>query len=687
VASADTPANVAAVPATPAGADSSGTRWALALSGGIARGIGHIGVLRALEEQHLRPDLIVGTSMGSLVGALWASGRSSAELRELVRTVDAQGLFAAHPRSPAWRDHVVPRPWFTLVGYGGFLRLPRGMLEDVALNDLLARHLLVSDGLAQGDFDRLPIPWRAVASEMRTLGPVVLDRGSVAHAVRASVSIPMVFPGVWTGTELLVDGGMASHLPMIAARADSADHVLGIDVALPMKRIDDLTPAVRVGMATTQLSSQRGRTDARPGRDHVIWLKMNGASPADFRMVDTLIERGYRESRDTIAALARAWGLPRSDRSRVDPLLPRLGGVAWVTREGRAARGSTAAADLFQPLPAGPFAPDSLAPALARVHRGDLFLAAWPRFRSDPNSTTLTIEVQEHEPLELAGAPGYDTDEGGRLHLSLDARPIVGRRPSAARVGAVYRRFTRAAFLSLEPRSLARGAMGPFLRGGARRTETRVFERGGRWRQERTERAEVMIGGQLRLRSADVVQVGAGMGRVWAQGRTREGPMAALRLEHHGRRSRQLDVVALGGDDSYGALRAAVAVELPFTWATLRPGAAAGWASRGAPLDEWPALGGPALLSGLRRGEWLGRRSLAAELRAVRHLFTGLEAHATVQAGHVDRALGRRDLSGRPRIAAGLGLHANVPFGPLTIEGGLTEGGNRRLYVGLGQAF
>ena len=662
-------------------------RWTLALSGGLARGIAHIGVLRAIEEEGLCPDLVVGTSMGSLIGALWASGRSSAELQDLFRRVDVQSLFDPHPPGFAWRGTVVPRPWFTMLGHGHFFRLPRGILEDEFLNDQVARHLLTPDGMAQGDFDRLPVRWRAVATDMRSLDPVVLDSGSVALAVRSSTSIPMVFPGVWLGGRLLVDGGVSSHLPMSAAQADSADHVLGIDVGLPQGRFDEGTSALRVGMATIELVSQRGRTDARPGRDHVIWLRMPGVSPAEFRLVDSLIARGYRGSRDSIAAIARAWELPRAERPGSNPVIPPLAGVAWVTANGRAARASGAAQALLGALPSGPFAPDTIGSGLARVHRGDLFLSAWPRFRSEGDSTRLTFQVREHEPLEATGALAYDTDDGGRAHASVIGRPLFRGHPAVVRASGLYRRFARAAFASLEPYSLARGARGWFVRGGVRRTDTRVFERDDDWRLERTDRAEALIGVQFRLPSADVVQAGVGGGRVWTQARTQEGPMAALRIETRGRRPRHLEAVALGGESRYAAVRCGGAFTWPRPWATLQPGAWFGWASNGAPIDEWPGLGGPQQLFGLRRGEWLGQRAVAVELRALRYVVPGVQLRAALQAGHVRHPIGRPDLGGRVQFAAGLGFDANVPFGPITVDGGITEGGRSRMYLGIGQEF
>jgi NTE family protein len=356
-------------------------RWALVLSGGLARGLAHIGVLRALEEQGLRPDLVVGTSIGGLVGALWASGRSSREIQRIFHQVDVQTLFEPHPSGFEWRLTVTPRPWLSLVGTAPVVRLPVALLDDTYLCDLLVRHLLHAEALAQGDFDRLPIPWRSVATDIATLAPVVHSKGSVALAVRSSLSIPVVFPAVTVEGHLLIDGGLSSHLPVRAARAESVDHVLAVDVALPLALMTDATSGLRIGLALAEQISRRERTEALTADDHMIWLTMPGVSRADFRPVDRIVEIGYRESREQIARLARAWDLPRAatdsgglpataaDASR---LLPPLQSVSWVDRGGRSARRSAAARRLFGALPPGRLAPERLLAGLGRVYRGDL---------------------------------------------------------------------------------------------------------------------------------------------------------------------------------------------------------------------------------------------------------------------------------------------------------------------------
>jgi predicted acylesterase/phospholipase RssA len=665
----------------------SSARWALVLSGGLARGLAHVGVLRALEEEGLRPDLIVGSSMGSLVAALWASGLTSQEIQEVFRRVDAQDVLDPHPRGSWWRGNITPRPWITLLGEGGWLRLPTGMLDDAPLNDLLARHLLNADGLAQGDFNHLRIPLRAVATDVERLTPVVLDSGSVALAVRSSISMPIVLPGVYDGARLLADGGIVSHLPVTVAESDTIDHVLAIDVALPLGTFDEHTSAVQIAIGMLQQMSRSGRFQVRSGRDMAIWLPMPRVSPADFRRVDAIVAMGYRATRDSIARLAREWRLARRPEGGTSVVLPRLSSTRWVTRDGRPPRLADDAYRRLGSLPQGRFEPESLASGLARVHGADLFQSVWPRFHVDDDATTLELVAREHSRLEVAAAAGFERDEGGRIAGSLMLRPMSRPWPALLLAGGTWRRFGLSAFGSIEPRSLARGANGLFVRAGARRTETRIFGRDRDWIERVTRRGELLAGGQLHLWSGNIVQAGAGVGRVWTAGPDREGPMGVVRLDGSGAVDRNIDAVAFGGSRHYASIRGKVSMDLPMNLVTLRPAVFAGWASADAPLDELPGVGGPAMLVGFRSKEWLGRRALAAELRVVRHLAAAIDLDGYVQTANVGHPVSRVDLADRLHVAAGMGLRMNIVFGPLGIDLGVGERGIRRLELSFGPEF
>lgn len=662
-------------------------RWALVLSGGVARGLAHIGVLRALEEEGIRPDLVVGTSMGSLIGALWASGRSSREIQSIFEQVDTQSLLDPHPRGFWWRKNAVAPPWILFDGRGGPFRFPPGMLDDAYLNALLACHLLTGDARAQGDFDRLTPRWRAVATDMEMLSPVLLDSGSVARAVRSSLSIPAAFPGIADGRRLLVDGAVSSNLPIALAHGDSLDHVLAIDVTVPIRPMNERTSALRITLNIAQQLSRRGQDDARPGADRLIWLEMPGISSSDFRLVDTLVAIGYRQTHDTIARLASEWKLPRRHEPAPSASLPPTRSAEWIGRDGRRARQWYAAQEVLGPLPQGRWTADTLCSGLDRVHRADLFQGAWPRFRTRGDSVSLAFDVQEHEPLVVAASGRLDRDRGSAVSLLAISRPLTRPWPAVVTALGTWSHFGASAYTSIEPHSLARGASGVFLRAGVRRTRTRLFDRDRRWTIDRTDRAELFAGRQQRLPTGDIVQAGAGWGWVRGVGSTRDGVIGALRLDAAGRFARRIDVVAMGGPHQYASGRLAFSAEFPTRWLAVRPGVTAGWASHGTPTDELQGVGGPATLVGLRRDEWLGSRAVALELRLVRHVVSGLDVDAYAQAGHVAHAISRADLADRLHVAAGLGLQLLVPFGPLALDVGMMEGGAHRLDVSFGQEF
>jgi hypothetical protein len=354
---------------------------------------------------------------------------------------------------------------------------------------------------------------------------------------------------------------------------------------------------------------------------------------------------------------------------------------------GSPSRFSKAANAAFGEPPPGPLVPETLAPKLAQVYRADLFRSAWPRFRPAGDSTSLDFDVREHGILDLAVAGGFDNDREGRVSATLTGRPSATGWPRVVRAGGAWRQFGLSGYAAIEPRSLDRGANGMFVRGGARRTETRIFDEDGLDREIPTERAEVLVGGQLRGWRDHVVQAGAGVGRVWSSDLAREGPMAALTLAGGGSYPRRLEAVAFGGTDRYASVRLALAAEVQHQLATLRPSLTGGWASEGAPLDELHGIGGPATLAGMRHDEWLGERALALEMRVVRRVMSGLDLDAYVQAGQVADAVSRVDLGERLHVAGGVGSRISVPFGPLFLDLGWSEGGRYRLDVSFGPEF
>ena len=213
-------------------ADSSS--FALVLGGGGVRGFAHIGVLKVLEEEGLHPGLIVGTSMGAVIGALYSCGISAGQLEEMALRQDWLELFSYRRPPPlelqgGW--HGLPSAQIALLTRG-FPPMPppslaRGQGVESLLGSLTAGALFA----AGNDFDRLPIPFRGVATDLNTGDMVVLSRGSLATAVRASGTVPLLLPPVeWEGREL-VDGGFRANNPLVVARAMGFSRALVVDVS------------------------------------------------------------------------------------------------------------------------------------------------------------------------------------------------------------------------------------------------------------------------------------------------------------------------------------------------------------------------------------------------------------------------------------------------------------------------
>src|SRR5215831_6640503 len=429
--------------------------WALVLSGGAARGLAHIGVLRALEEEGIRPGLVCGTSMGALIGALYSTGYSSSQIREMVRHTDWDEVFGKERERFEWRDTIVPQPWFALMGDGLQLHLPSGVVDDSYLNFMLAEDFLPADGIAQGNFDRLPIPFRCVGTDAETTNPVVFRSGSVARAVRASISIPPLFPAVPDSSTLLVDGGLASNLPVSTARALAPKHILAVDVSLPPVNLSDRSSLIEVSFSIFDRLNKRSQQDTVSAQDRLVWLKLPGYGPMDFTACDSLIERGYREAREQIHEFAELVRSGAADTTRSDSvgvmLPPARPEVLWLDRSGSESRRAHVARRQFGKTPQAPFEQSALKTGFESVFGGDMFVSAWPGFTVTNDSTTISMHVESRPASELLVALGFDNDVQGRANGSLVLRPLNRRLPAKITLGGTFDPLRRNLFFALEP--------------------------------------------------------------------------------------------------------------------------------------------------------------------------------------------------------------------------------------------
>lgn len=276
-------------------------RTGLVLSGGAARGLAHIGVLKALEERNVRIDAIAGTSMGAVIGGLYAAGYSVDELEKLALELDWQQVLSDDPpredipfrRKQDDRDFLVKRK--LSFRDDGSLGLPLGVIQGQNLALLLERLLVHASDTR--DFDRLPIPFRAVATDIANDKKVIFRSGHLPQAIRASMSIPAVFAPVEIDGRLLVDGGMVDNIPMDVARDMGVDRLIVVDIGTPLLPREQLLTVVDVLNQSTTMMTRRNSeaqlATLRP-EDLLVQPMLAAFGSTDFDRAEQLIDAGYR---------------------------------------------------------------------------------------------------------------------------------------------------------------------------------------------------------------------------------------------------------------------------------------------------------------------------------------------------------------------------------------------------------
>jgi NTE family protein len=285
-------------------------RIGLVLSGGGARGAAHVGVLKVLEELRIPVDVISGTSMGSIVGGLYSSGMKAHDIERALSDMD-WGLALTDVPSREYQSYNRRRQQdlfttnFNLGFKDGHIQLPPGAIFGQNID--LALQRLTNDVVHIADFDHLMIPFRAVATDLAKGEVVVLGSGSLALAMRASMSVPSLFSPVKLDGRLLVDGGVTNNLPVDIAREMGADILIVIDISTPLKDEDDLDSLFAVtGQLTrllTGLNTKASRDSLSVG-DVLLVPELGDITSSQFDRSEEAIVIGEAEARKNMAALA-----------------------------------------------------------------------------------------------------------------------------------------------------------------------------------------------------------------------------------------------------------------------------------------------------------------------------------------------------------------------------------------------
>ncbi len=303
------PAASADVP--PPAEDSARPRVGLVLGGGGARGAAHIGVLQELERLQIPIDAIAGTSMGAIVGGLYASGMSPAELEQLINALDWPKVFedTTSRRDLTYRrkqDDVDFPVDFELGLRDGRLQLPKGLIQGQKLALLLRELTLHVADVA--DFDDLPVPYRAVAADIETGEPVVISEGDLSLAMRASMSAPGIFAPVVVDDRMLVDGGLVGNVPVDTMQDMNVDVIIAVDVEFPLYPREEIQSAVGVTaqVLTILIHKETERQLEKLGpRDVLIRPELGNFGSTNFADIARAVAPGREAAAEAVPALQR----------------------------------------------------------------------------------------------------------------------------------------------------------------------------------------------------------------------------------------------------------------------------------------------------------------------------------------------------------------------------------------------
>lgn len=707
-------------------------RIGLALSGGGARGLAHVGVLEVLEELRVPIDVITGTSMGAIVGGLYASGLPADSIRGLLSHVDWEEILSdTPPRSSIDFAHRARQRRDTVEIEIGLSRdgptLPSGLISGQELGLLLRRVTLPV--AAVEDFTRLPIPFAAVATDIATLEPIVLDTGDLVESMRASMAIPVVFAPVELDGRLLVDGGLVNNLPVDLARQMGADVVIAVDASPPLLEREELSGILGVSEQLTRHLGRQGVERQLASADVVMELDLDGLGLFDFRRSEEIVARGagaarahaarlaplslppaeytaHRSARDVrqpeppaqlsgVSVNAPEWLDERLALSRVDPRLfrefdpdvaetavRRVHAIGELERVGYDIESATEPPPLVidaHGKPRGPnlllfgidLVTDSAGESPARLAFDGI--ASYVRTRIGARAAELTVDVRAGTTSGIEVAYRQPLDFGGHWFVEPSALAVEVQRSvfSGETSGTEYE--TGRALLGVDV-GRALGLSG----------EVRIGVRGGRETSELDPPSSLSDGFPTVAENAAEAHASIVVDQLDAVGIPRRGVYGSALV----RASRE----ELGAERSWTA----VSLDGRAYWSRgphtlfIRGSGGASSPARRLPVHEEFLLGGFGSLGGYGEGEIRGEAFVAGRtgwLRRVAELPPALRAVVAggwLEAGDAWDSSVDEEID--PRVAGTVAVGAETLLGPIFLAWSRAEGGRGRVTVSIGRS-
>jgi NTE family protein len=654
-------------------------RTALVLSGGGAKGLAHIGVLRVLDSLGIRPDLIVGSSMGAIVGGMYASGYSGRELDSLARALPIADLFRTYqPQAP--RSLGLLQPLVMWEQGERRFALQGASVSEPEVNALVNAAMLRGNLLARGSFDSLPIPFRAVATDLADRTPVVLVRGDLARAVRASFAIPLVFTPESLDGRILADGGLAANIPAAVARSEGAQRLIVSDATERRRDSVDLrSPLALANRLLGFLFEQPG--DTLGPSDVLIRPAVEGFTGLNFSAenVDRLIRLGINAA-DTV--LPRKHCLPLGQGRSSPPLPTRVSGVVIAS--------DNASERLALERLLGLGLSDSLDTALLRgrirnLARSEAFEAVWLSPLGQGDSVSFHVSARRAARRVAGLGLAYDNELGGRMWVGAVDRRLFNfalEGSTALFLGELRNEVYAGLRRNFQ---LGRQLMTPTLTARLATESVRRFDEEGEELDEADTREAIGFLGVERAFGSDwLISLGS-LGHAWREPGREQATLGVLaRAEKSGTRGQ-----SAGGELLWTGLYQRAEVEgevwLRAGRLRLRPRFHLGW-GEDLPLQATFPLGGTDGFPGLHLGEDRGDRETVVSLMATYPLRGPFVARVELATGQADSS-GALSGSDRWRVGARVGVGAETPVGPVRMEYGVADGGREAVFVRLGRWF
>ena len=654
-------------------------RTALVLSGGGAKGLAHIGVLAALDSLGIRPDLVVGSSMGAAVGALYASGYSGRELDSLARAVPLSQLFRTYqPRAP--RSLGVRRPLVMWEQGDRRFNLQSAAIVESEVNALLNVAMLKGNLIARGDFDSLPIPFRAVATDLATGKPVVIGSGDLAQAVRASVAIPLVFAPERRDSQFLADGGLSANIPVAVARSQGVERVIVSDATEhPGADFDGYSP-INVADRLIEFLFQQP-PESLQGGDVMVRPDVEGFNSLNFspRRVARLLANGRAAADNSLSS--PACGRPSAPAGSGPGLPRRITGfsVADANASERLALERILGLGLSDTVDT-----ELLRSRLRGLGTSETYHSVWLRPRGSGDSVALDLTTRRTSRRVVAIGLAYDNELGGRMWAGAVDRRVFGLalEGSGGLLLDGFRKELHAGFR--RKFQLVRQLMDPVLTVGLATEDIRRFDEDGDELDELETREAFGFAGVERV-FPHGWELSLGLrGHAWREPARKDlstlGVAArAIRVNRTRGRVVRADAVWTGVYQ-----RARLEAELLGEFGSVRvmPRVMLGWGND-LPIQLAFPLGGDDGFPGLHIGERRGDREAMLGL-----MFTAPVRGPLL--GRIEFA-GGRTASGGPLLGDGgwvggirAGIGAETPVGPVRFEYGYSTEDRGAVFVRLG---